>query len=149
MAEARMKAERYCAYQERCHSEVAQKLRSLGLGSDEITNVMLHLVQSGFLNEERFAIAFAGGKYRQKGWGKKKIIYQLRAKGINEQLISKAVSHIPDDEYNHTIQELIKKKDAGLKYPEIPKRMAAMSRYLMQRGFEQDLVIHEIKKYYG
>lgn len=149
LAEARKKAEHYCAYQERSHLEVERKLHSLGLNADEISDVMLHLVNHKFLNEERFALAYAGGKYRLKGWGKKKIIYQLKAKGINEKLIEKAVSQIPDHDYSHTIQELIKKKDAGLKQPDKMKRMAAINRYLAQKGFETDLIISEVKKYYG
>lgn len=148
LAEARKKAEHYCAYQERCHSEVSTKLKSLGLNNDEIDDILVHLIAHNFLNEERFAIAFAGGKYRTKGWGTKKIVYHLKAKGINKQLIEKAIKQIPDDDYINTIQELIQKKDATLKTTAKLQKMAAVQRYLAQKGFEMDLIFSEVKKYY-
>jgi regulatory protein len=149
IAEARSKAEKYCAYQERCHQEVESKLRGFQLKEPEISDILVHLVHKGFLNEERFALAYAGGKYRVLGWGRKKIIYQLKAKGINEKLIDKALKVIPENDYTHTIQELIQKKDRQLKETDKLQRIAKMSRYLNQKGFEPDLIFSGVKKYYG
>lgn len=148
LAVARQKAENYCAYQERCHFEVESKLRDMGLHSEEISDVLLHLVHHNFLNEERFALAFAAGKHRVKNWGRKKIIYHLKAKRINDKLIQKAIQNIPDDDYNHTLQELIRKKDPLLKEKDPFKRSLKITRYLVQKGFEMDLVLSEVKKFY-
>jgi regulatory protein len=128
--------------------EVEKKLRDMGLTSDEITDVLMHLISHNFLNEERFAVAFAGGRYRVKGWGRKKIIYHLRSKGINQQLIDKALQQIPNDEYSHTLQKLIQKKDATIKETDPLKRKASMLRYLSQKGFESELIFNEVNKYY-
>ena len=68
--EAIQKAEHYCAYQDRCHEEVVQKLRSMKMDSDEIDQIIAHLINDNFLNEERFACSFARGKHRIKHWGK-------------------------------------------------------------------------------
>ena len=56
------KIKQYCAYQERCHSEVRNKLYGFGLNSEEIETIISTLIQENFLNEERFALAYAGGK---------------------------------------------------------------------------------------
>lgn len=149
LTEVRKKIENYCAYQERCHQEVNLKLISLGLNHNEITEILVHLTTSGFLNEERYARAFVRGKYRQKSWGRKKIIYHLSAKGINKQLIEIALNEIPKDEYSQTIQELIRQKDQSLKHKDKKQRILSLNRYLIQKGFELDLIIHEVKKYYG
>jgi regulatory protein len=75
--EAKGKIQRYCAYQERSHQEVRNKLYSFGLYSDEVDNLLTDLITDGFLNEERFAKAFAGGKFRMKKWGRIKIVNAL------------------------------------------------------------------------
>lgn len=148
LAEARKKAEHYCAYQERCHSEVETKLLNLGLNADESADVLLHLIEHNFLNEERFAIAYAHGKHKVLGWGRKKIIYQLKAKRINNKLIELAVSNIPLDDYNHTLQNLIQKKDDTFKNMDKYQRSAKLTKYLVQKGFELDEILVAVKQFY-
>ena len=149
LAQARIKAEKYCAYQERSHSEVRNKLFNMGLNSEETDDVLLHLIEHNFLNEERFAIAYAGGKFRSKKWGKKKIIYQLKAKGINGKLIQQALGEIKESDYKETLLAELKKKDGIMKELNPLKRMAKISKYLFGKGFEQDMVIDAVKKYYN
>lgn len=146
--EAVEKAERYCAYQERSHSEVRNKLREMGLPSAEMDDVLLHLVKRNFLNEERFARAFAGGKFRTKHWGRKKIIYQLKAKGINDKLIQQVLEEIDPGDYEDTLQNEIKKKDRTMKTDNTVERMAKMTKFLIAKGFEHEIVVHTIKKFY-
>ncbi|MCC7298962.1 MAG: RecX family transcriptional regulator [Bacteroidia bacterium] len=148
LAVARQKAEQYCAYQERSHLEVETKLRNMGLLSGEIADVLLHLIEHNFLNEERFAIAFATGKHKVLGWGRKKIIYHLKQKGINNKLIEIAIKNIPEDDYTTTLQELIEKKDRMLKETDAFARAAKVTRYLLQKGFESDQVYAAVKKYF-
>ncbi len=71
--QALIKAESYCAYQERCQQEVRDKLYSWGLHEVQVENVIAELIASNFINEERFAKAYAGGKFRIKKWGRVKI----------------------------------------------------------------------------
>src|SRR4249919_2672470 len=91
---ALQKAKHYCAYQERCHSEVRDKLYSFGLHRNEVEPLLTQLIEENFLNEERFAIAYAGGKFRIKNWGKEKIKYALKQNKVSEYCIHKALAAI-------------------------------------------------------
>ena len=86
---AKSKAEAYCAYQERSQYEVRGKLISLGMRNQELEEIILHLIETNFLNEERFAKAYAQGKLRVKGWGKNKIKQGLLFKQVSTPLIKK------------------------------------------------------------
>ena len=108
--EALEKAKSYCAYQERCHKEVSDKLYSWKLNIDEINYIIDHLLQQNYLNEERFAIAFAGGKFRIKKWGRKKIIQKLKEKGVSDYCIKKGLEEIIEEEYISNMHNLIEKK---------------------------------------
>ena len=82
VAEAQLKLEYYCSYQERCHQEVVQKLYDFGIKSNETAAIVVHLIQHNFLNEERFARSFARGKHRIKHWGKIRIVNELKQRQI-------------------------------------------------------------------
>src|SRR5487761_1922976 len=89
----------YCAYQERCHAEVKDKLYSFGLHKNEVEPILSELVSENFLNEERFAIQYAGGKFRIKHWGKIKIKQGLQQKQVSAYCIKKALKEIDEDDY--------------------------------------------------
>ncbi|MBU6324431.1 MAG: recombination regulator RecX [Bacteroidetes bacterium] len=137
LQEARRKAEHYCAWQERCHSEVEGKLMDLGLNAEERGELISHLIKEGFLNEERFARAFARGKFRQLHWGRIKIVQGLKQKGLNQLLINLALSEISDEDYHDTLKSLAEKKARSLKGAPL-QRKASLLRYLQGRGFEQE-----------
>ena len=82
LSEARLKLEYYCSYQERCHLEVVDKLKQLGMTKPEVDELVVHLIQNDFLNEERFARAFARGKHRIKSWGKIRIVNELKQRSF-------------------------------------------------------------------
>lgn len=136
--EAIPKIEYYCAYQERCHKEVTTKLYDYGLNTDEVNEVLTHLVKAGFLNEERFAIAFAGGKFRQKSWGRDKIIRELKLRGISDYCIKKAMKEIEDDDYEDTLREqaekYLKTHQGGIKWQLKQKAL----KHLIGKGYEYD-----------
>lgn len=141
--EAIPKIEHYCAYQERCHKEVSAKLYDYGLKTDEVMEVLQRLVRKGFLNEERFAKAYAGGKFRQKGWGKSKIIRELKTRGISEYCINKAMKEIESDDYEKTLEKLALKyidTHRGLKPWELKQKTL---KHLVSKGYEYDQS-HEI-----
>ena len=104
--QALQKLKQYCAYQERCHSEVQQKLWDLGVGRSVHDEIISNLIEENFLNEERFAIQFAGGKFRMKGWGKRKIEYALKDKGVSSYSIKKGMMDIYTDAYERTLEQL-------------------------------------------
>ena len=138
--EAKLKAADYCAYQERSQQEVRNKLYSYGLHQDEVEQAISELITEKFINEERFARAYAGGKFRMKKWGRVKIIQGLKQHKISEYCIKKGLSEIDEDDYNETIQALIDKKRlhiAAASPQLIKKKLAA---FLQQKGYESNLV---------
>jgi regulatory protein len=145
--QAELKIKQYCAYQERCHSEVRNKLFGYGLYSNQIEEIIAHLIEENYLNEERFAIAFAGGKYRMKNWGKTKIKYELQQKQVSTYCINLALKSIEDDRYNDNFKTLFAKKLATLKSEKnIFTKKAAMRRYLLSKGYESTLITNELNK---
>ncbi len=140
------KIKQYCAYQERCHSEVRDKLYSFGLNKKEIEEIISILIKENYLNEERFAIHFAGGKFRMKGWGKIKIKQALKFKQVSDYCIKKALKEIDSKQYQKTFQKLIDQKLNTLKSEKnIFMKKRKLQDYLLQKGFENDLVREAIK----
>lgn len=135
------KAKHYCAYQERCHSEVKEKLYGFGLNTREVDQIVSTLIEENYLNEERFAIQFAGGHFRSKKWGRVKIAYALKQKRISPYCIKKALKQIDEDEYLKVLQKLFEEKLRTLKSEKnsfIKKRK--LQDHLMQKGYETDLI---------
>ncbi len=139
--EALQKAKQYCAYQERCHSEVKDKLYSFGLHKKEVDELLSELISDNYLNEERFAIQYAGGKFRIKQWGRVKIKYALKQKQVGEYCIKKALKNIDERDYNKTIQKLFDQKLKTLKSEKnIFSKKKKLQSHLIQKGFESGLV---------
>jgi len=135
----------YCKYQERCHMEVRNKLYELGCTTVDVERQIAGLIETGVLNEERFAKAFAGGKFRMKQWGREKIKQQLKLRKISDYCIKKAMTEIDPDEYERTLNKLANKKTVETKSDRsIPSRKSKLYRYLVQKGFERDLVMDVI-----
>lgn len=137
---ARQKIQAFCAYQERCHQDVLKKLKSWGLFSDSIDMLLGELIANQFLNEERFSKSFSRGKFRIKKWGRIKISLELKRRNIHETLINYALNEINEQDYFNTLLVLLKKKDRLEKEPNLIKRKAKLTRYLVTRGFEFALI---------
>jgi regulatory protein len=142
---AHAKAQHYCAYQERSQQEVRDKLYEWGLQSSIVENIISGLITDNFLNEERFAKAYAQGKFRQKGWGKMKIKQGLKFKKVPDVLIKKALQGIPDDEYLKMLESVLIKKAATVTEKEEFTRFYKLQRYALTRGYENDLIIDVLK----
>lgn len=138
--QALQKLKQYCTYQERCHYEVRQKLYELKAPAKEHDEIIAALIEEDYLNEERFAKQYAGGKFRMKGWGKKKIMNGLREKQINDFVIKTALKEIDEDDYRSTIQEEAEKKFKLLKSEQWMVRRKKTMDYLLQKGYEYELV---------
>src|ERR1700739_3443654 len=148
--QAFQKVKHYCTYQERCHSEVKEKLYSFGLHKNETEELLSKLIEENYLNEERFAIQFAGGRFRIKQWGKVKIKYELKQKQVSDYCIKKALSGIDMDEYEKTLRKLFSQKKQSLKSEKnifIKKRK--ISDYLISKGFETNLINELLQKWSG
>ncbi|MEM7084858.1 MAG: regulatory protein RecX [Bacteroidota bacterium] len=139
--------ERYCAYQERCHKEVRQKLRDMGMIPDAADHVIHHLLQHNFLNETRFAQAFARGKFRTKKWGKNRIIRELKMRDISEFNLKLALKEIPEEDYFHTFHELMEKRIAQVDSEKnIHKKKKKIADYLLYRGWEPHLIWEKLRE---
>ncbi|HMU47901.1 MAG TPA: regulatory protein RecX [Chitinophagaceae bacterium] len=144
--QALQKLKHYCAYQERCHSEVQQKLFDLGIWKKDHDEIIAALIEENYLNEERFAIAYAGGKWRMKQWGRVKIKQALKQKKVSEYCIRKALKQIDEKEYREVLQKLADEKYQSLKGEQYLIRKKKTIDYLLLRGFERELVISAIEK---
>lgn len=130
----------FCSYRERCHFEVKERLFGMGLAKKEVETLTSRLIEDGFLNEERFAIMFAGGHFRQKKWGKQKIIQALRMKKVGEILIKKALKEIAEDDYKANIIKAAERKWNSLAKEKPISRKAKTMAFLLQKGYEMSLV---------
>jgi regulatory protein len=145
-SEIRRKIYRYCAYQERSHLEVKNKLFGLGANRDVSDEILGELITQGFLNEERFACAYTGGKFRLKSWGRLKIIRGLESKGLTSNCIKAGLREIDDEDYRKTIVGLVRKKAQQWVDSDLYARREKVANYLIQKGFEPDLVWEIIKR---
>ena len=145
-ADTKQKIYKYCAYQERTHLEVRNKLYEYGLASDEVDRLVSELISDGYVNEERFARTFAGGKFRIKGWGRIKIIHELEAKGLTKNCIRIGLKEIDQADYEKTLETLLIQKSEAVHDDDDYARRDKIARYAIQRGFEPELVWRRIKE---
>lgn len=145
IAEAKVKIAKFCAYQERAHSEVKQKLYSYNLFKDEVEEVMAWLITENYLNEERYATSFAGGRFRIKKWGKLKITQYLKQKDVSTYSIDKALDEIDEVAYSNTLKDLISVKKGQTKAANIYELRHKVARHLIAKGYEPEEVWKQIK----
>lgn len=146
LTEATRKLEGYCAYQERCHKEVVQKLRDMNMIPQAIDEIVSHLIQENYLNEERFAQSFARGKFNIKKWGRNRIVNELKFRGISKYNIKTALKEIEDNSYIETLDKLAKKRLAVIKETNKQKKRKKLADYLLYRGWESHLVYGKLKE---
>ena len=139
------KIESYCSYQERCHIEVREKLRSFSLDSNEVDEIIVKLIGNNYLNEERFASLFSISKFHQKKWGKIRIVNELKARKISSFLISKAVKEIPMEEYYETFSKLSDHQWNVITEKNTIKKRKKFCDYLLRKGWESELVYAKVK----
>ena len=144
--QALQKLKQYCAYQERCHQEVKEKLYELGVWKNEHDTIIANLIEENHLNEERFAIAYAGGKFRIKQWGRIRIRLQLKQRGISEYIIKKALKQIEEETYQKVLDKLAYERYRSLHGEQYLVRRKKTIDYLLQKGYETDLANSSLSK---
>ena len=144
--QALQKIRHYCAYQERCHQEVKEKLYGFGLRKDEVEVLISKLIEDNYLDEERFAVQYAGGKFRMKHWGKKKIEYELKQRQVSGYCIRKGLAQITEEDYHQTLEKLTAAKYETVKAEGAFTARAKVTAYLLQKGFEPDLIRGALEK---
>ena len=144
--EAQKLLENYCAYQERCHKEVIDKLKKMRMIPEVIDTIVVHLITHNFLNEERFAKAFTRGKFRIKKWGKNRIVRELKFRQISKYSIESALKEIDLDDYYNTLHELTLKRIAQVNEKNFYKKKKKVADYLFYRGWESNLVYDKLNE---
>ena len=138
--EALAKARAYCARQERCQQEVRDKLYAWGVFPKEVEGIISQLIREGFLNEARFAEHFAVSKFRQKGWGRKKIEQALRLKRVSEPCITLGLRHIEEEEYSKGLHAALAKRWERVKEPDPYVKRQKVFRYFLGKGFPSEAI---------
>lgn len=138
------KLEHYCAYQERCHNEVVQKLRDMTLDSNEIDEVVVYLIENNFLNEERFACGFARGKFRIKHWGKIRIVNELKFRNISQHNINTALKEITTEDYLASFHSIADRNWENIQESNPLKKRKKFCDYLIRKGFESNLIYGKV-----
>lgn len=140
------KAEGYCAYQERCHDEVVQKLKTMTTSETVIDNTVVHLIENNFLNEERFARSFARGKHRIKYWGRTRILRELKLRNISRYNIENALKEINAEEYFENFNKLSERTWDSIHEKNIQKKKKKFCDYLLRKGFETSLIYEKLNE---
>ncbi len=141
------KAAKYCAIQERCQFDLERKFLEWNIDRDIRDEIVADLIQQNFLNDERFAAAFANGKVNIKRWGKIKISNELKARRISDYSISKALESIDEEKYILNLQHLIQQKNQLIVAKNSYERRLKLLKYLMGRGYESNLINEELDNY--
>lgn len=143
--EAKTKLESYCAYQERCHKEVQKKLKELRMIPEAVDQIIQHLIQENYLNETRFAQAFARGKFKNKSWGKNRITRELKLREISSFNIKIALKEITEHDYLSSFEALVEKRLTQLNSEKnLQKKKKKLVDYLFYRGWEPHLVWEKV-----
>lgn len=146
VAEAQKKLEHYCAYQERCHKEVRQKLRDLNMIPEATDIIICHLLEQNYLNEERFAKTYVRGKFNIKKWGRRRLTLELKRKDISKININLAISEIDIDEYTGVFNDLAEKRADSIMESNKLKKKKKLIDYLLYRGWESYLVYDKVNE---
>lgn len=141
------KLESFCAYRERCESEIKQKLFQLSVGEKETGFYINYLKENNFLNEERFVAAFARGKFNIKSWGKRKIVQELKLKQIDSKKIHQSIGEIDEGLYFLRLQDLLEKKFKKIKEKDTFTVKQKLMQYAMQKGYEIELINEILKEF--
>lgn len=139
----------YCAYQDRCHKEVRDKLKEMNMIPEAVDHIMGYLIEHNFLNEQRFADSFARGKFRIKKWGRVRITNELKRRELSPFTIRKALGQITDQEYLEVLDATARKRLEALRGADHLEKRRKLSSYLLYRGWENHLIHEKIRELLG
>lgn len=141
------KLEHFCAYQERCHEDVRSKMQQLKVPYSELDAILVHLIEHNYLNEERFAIAFASGKHRIKHWGKARISNELKFRNISSRIITTALQEISEKEYLENFNRLAEKIWSQTTEQNLLLKKKKCIDFLLRKGYESSWVYDKIHEF--
>lgn len=144
-SQAMNRAAALCARSEQAPGDISEKLTKWGLSREDVSHIVQQLIQQGFLDEARFAKAFVKDRFTFNGWGRLKIAYQLKQKGIPGDVIDEAMTAIDEIRYRERLTELLQAKWRTVKEREPRAAWAAMMRFAASRGFETNVASECVK----
>ncbi len=144
--EIEFKLKQYCSYQDRCHSEVENKLSNFNLISEAKDQILFNLINEDYLNETRFCKSFVRGKFKIKNWGKRRIVQELKSRKISEFNIKKGLSEINEFDYQEKFENLFNKKLSSLENLNSIDKKKKIFSYLQYRGWETNLIYEKINE---
>lgn len=126
-----------CSRREYCRADILKKaLTALDGDVREAENIVSMLVEERYVDDLRYASAFARDKASIAGWGSVKIRYMLSAKGISKDIINEALQEIDEEKASSRLDKLIETKARALK--DDPQKRLKLLRFAMGRGYEYD-----------
>ena len=143
--EIKQKLEYYCVYQDRCFKEVDEKLKSFFLIEAAKEEILIHLIENKYINEERFACSFVRGKHSYKNWGKIRLVNELKFRAISATVIKIALKEIDESHYLETFEVLAAKHWGSISESNLMKKRKKFCDYFMQKGWESELVYEKVK----
>jgi regulatory protein len=136
---------RYCAYQERCISEIKQKMKDLLVGESDQPTYLTWLAENNYLNEARFVELYVRSKINQKHWGRNKIMFELKKRGIPDSILSNAWNDIDEADYISQLTKILHKKKAELKTGTSQQKYQKCYAFALSKGYESSLIVAHLK----
>jgi len=146
LQEIKQKLEYYCVYQERCFKEIEEKLNSFFLIPAAKEEILIHLIENNYVNEERFAQSFARGKHNYKNWGRNRIKNELKFRNISSRLIDIGLKEIDNESYLEKFNSLAEKHWETIKEKKGSKKNKKFIDYFLRRGFETNLIYEKLRE---
>tara|TARA_B100000767_G_scaffold43551_1_gene37504 strand:- start:189 stop:653 length:465 start_codon:yes stop_codon:yes gene_type:complete len=140
------KLQYYCSYQDRCHKEVIEKLKTFNIKSNESNEIISNLIKDNYLNESRFSENFVRGKFKIKNWGKVRIVRELKQRNISRYNINLGLKEIDSQEYQNKFDEIFKNKLSSLDNLNKTIKKKKIISYLLYRGWESNLIYSKINE---
>jgi len=140
------KIQYFCSYQERCIRDTEEKLKDWAVQKKLIPSIISQLQKEGYIHEERFAKVYAGGKFRVNKWGRQKIEFELKLKGIPESMIHKGIEEIDEADYQRVLCDLILKKQKEIKPEKDLNIREKIITFAQGKGYEMELILTALKE---
>ena len=140
------KIQYFCSFQERCIRDTEEKLKDWTVQKKLIPSIIRQLQEEGYINEERFAKVYAGGKFRVNKWGRQKIEFELKLKGIPEGIIKKGIEEIDEEDYQRILRDLIRKKQKGITPEKDLNIREKIITFVQGKGYEMELILTALKE---
>jgi regulatory protein len=136
----------FCSYQERSISEVEKRLNEWAVQNRKIPSLINQLQSEGYINEERFARTFAGGKFRLNKWGRRKIGYELQKRGVPELIIQEGLLEIDEEEYRNALKDIMLRKKNEVKPLNSSNIRWKIVNFVYGKGYEMDIILRMVRE---